>query len=218
MRPPPLSPSTARGGAAGDLLEHAVEPVERGGDLLARRRRDGVAGALHAVEPRRVGEERAQRALGERAHRQRRGDAARRRDRLDRPRLEVHDALALQRARAHGDRLAVLARTSPTPAARRTRSCRSSSSSAASSWPTTSVQRRRREGLPSAPAASLSTARASDSRLCHATASRNAGSRATAASRASSSGPKASSPSTGKPELRTAKSGHRLQSSLREIH
>ena len=51
------------------------------------------------------------------------------------------------------------------------------------------VQRRRRDGLPGAPAASLSTARASDSRLCHATASRNAGSRATSASRASSSGP-----------------------------
>ena len=103
----------ARGRPPGDLLEHAVERVERRGDLLALRRGHRVARGLEAVEPGGVGEQRAQVALGERGHRQRRGDARRRGDRLDRPRLEVHDALALERARAHADRVAFLGERAP---------------------------------------------------------------------------------------------------------
>ena len=189
-RPPAAAVAVgARGGPAG-------RPPRRRGraasSAAATRSRGAAATASRAASSRSSADvsaqERAQRALGERAHRQRRVDAGR----GARPPSPTSRSArrARVRARPSGPRSPRRPpRTSPRPAARRTRSCRSSSSSAASSPATTSAQRRWRDGLPGAPAASLSTARASDSRLCHATASRNAGSRATSRSRSLLAGP-----------------------------
>ena len=201
MRPPPVSPSAraaARPVTSSNTRSSASSAAATSALAAATAR-----ARLEAVEPGRV--RRGSSALGERTHRQRRC-----RQRLHRPRLEVHDALAVERARAHARRVPERAPgerpEEPDRVVLRAVALPVAGDDVGPAAPA------RRAPVP--PAASLSTALASDSRLCHATASRNAGSRATAASRASSSGPNTSSPSTGKPALRTAKS--RPQAPLRE--
>ena len=73
--PPPPPPS--------DLLEHAVEMIERRGDFSALRGGQRGPRDLQAVEPGRVGQQSAQGALGERSHRHRGAHAGRGRHRLE---------------------------------------------------------------------------------------------------------------------------------------
>ena len=186
----------ARRRPTGDLLEYAVELVERGGDVVAAARRHGVARA-----PRGGPGRPCRRAAGAARARGTGPSAAACDPRRGGDASIAHVSKCTTRSRCSAPertrRVALLGERAPRQRPEEADRVVLRAVALPVGGDVTSVQRRRRDGLPAAPAASLSTARASDSRLCHATASRNAGSRATSASRGSSPGPKTSSPSPG---------------------